>query len=389
MSARPDVVVAGAGIIGTMIAWHLARAGARVTLADPAPAAASAPTATWASAGGLRRQGRSAADQPLTLRAGARWPGLAEELGADLEAGFGGHLHIAERESELPALRARLAADRAAGIDIRWLEGADLRAVAPELTPRAVAGVWTPGDGQAHPGRVARAALDAFRGLGGAVRLGAPVALARSGDGVAGVMVGGAPLDAGLVIVAAGAWSAGLVAPLGLALPLRWRALTMLVSDPAPRDILGPTVTGVGRNLSLKQLRSGQFMLGGRWYAEPTGAGLAARPVDAHVAAQWSEGVAVLPRLAGLKLNQSWAGAEAQSPDGDPLIGRTRIPGLYLACGFSNHGFQISPAVGEAVAEDVAGGGPKLLAPFDPHRLDGGDPAALARFRAEPILAVA
>lgn len=73
---RPDVVVAGAGIIGTMIAWHLARAGARTMLIDPAPGPAATHAATWASAGGLRRQGRSAADQPLAAArpsAGRAW----------------------------------------------------------------------------------------------------------------------------------------------------------------------------------------------------------------------------------------------------------------------------------------------------------------------------
>lgn len=236
---------------------------------------------------------------------------------------------------------------------------------------------------------MAGAALDAFVAAGGAVRFGCPVTLAGATRGVTGVVAGGEMIDAALTIVAAGAWSADLVAPLGLALPLRWRALTMLLSDKADGGLLAPTVTGIGRNLSLKQLRSGQFMLGGTWLSRPTGMSRAALPVDAHVAAQWSTGVAVLPRLARHRLVQSWAGAEAQSPDGNPLVGRSRIPGLYLATGCSNHGFQTSPALGEAVAEDVATGGNPLLAPFDPHRLDGIDPAALAAFRDEPILAVA
>lgn len=386
---RPDVIVAGAGIIGTMIAWHLVRNGARVVLADPAQQPASASSATWASAGGLRRQGRSAADQPLTRIAAARWPGMETELDADLEVSLGGHLHLTETEAGLEVIRARVATDRAAGLDIELVEGAHLREIAPEVTPRALAGAWTPGDGQAHPGRVARAALAAFRRAGGEARFGAPVRLTRGAAGVTGITTGPDALEAPLTIVAAGAWSLELLAGLGLTLPLRWRALTMLLSDMAVPGLLAPTVTAVGRNLSLKQLRSGQFMLGGNWMSRPTGQGLQALPVDTHMSEQWSTGVAVMPRLARQRMVQAWAGAEAQSPDGNPLVGRMSMPGLYLAAGFSNHGFQISPAVGAAVAEDVARGGHPLLAPFDPHRLDATDPDALARFQSAPILAVA
>lgn len=389
MSSGSDVIVAGGGIVGTMIAWHLAKAGAAVTLVDPNPMPASAPSATWASAGGLRQQGRSAADQPLSIEAARRWAGLEAELGADLELSLGGHLHIAERETEVAALEARIAADGAAGIPIRLIEGAELRACAPELTPRAIAGAFTDGDGQAHPGRVARAAREAFVALGGTAMFGEAVTLLEEAGAVVGVTLGAERHMAPLVVVAAGAWSAELVAPLGLMLPLRWRALTMLLSDMGARGLLAPTVTAVGRNLSLKQLRSGQFMLGGRWYGEPEQGGYAARPIDAHVAGQWSSGVSVLPLLSRHKLMQSWAGAEAQSPDGNPLIGRMNKAGLYLCAGFSNHGFQVSPAIGAAVAADIVQGTNPVLAPFDPARLDRLDPARIARFRSEPILEVA
>lgn len=384
-----DVIVAGAGIIGTMIAWHLARAGASVTLADPAPHPAAAHTATWASAGGLRRQGRSSADQPLTARAAARWPQMQEELADDIELSLGGHLHIIEHESDYPVIEDRVAADRAAGLDVRLIGSAELREIAPSLTSRALAAAWTPGDGQAHPGRVARAVLRAFEGRGGVTRFGAPVSLIGSPKGVRGVSIGSQTMTAPLTVVAAGAWSMELLAPTGISLPLRWRALTMLLSDQAEPGLLAPTVTAVRRNLSLKQLRSGQFMFGGNWLSKPTGYGRAATPIDAHVAAQWSMGVGILPLLSRHKLVQSWAGAEAQSPDGNPLIGRCRVPGLYIATGCSNHGFQTSPAVGEAVADDIRNGGNAVLAHFDPHRLDALDQAALDRFANQPLLAVA
>jgi len=384
----PDVIVLGAGVTGASIAWHLARDGARVTLIDPAGPAAK-PSASWASAGGLRSQGRHAADQPLTLMAAARWPGLGAELGAELESAFGGHLHIAETEAEIPVIEARLDADRAAGIAIERLETAVIREVAPELTARALLGAYTPGDGQAHPGRVARAfAADAAR-RGATVLTGQAATPLVDHRRIAGVtLADGRHLRAGTVVLATGAWTLPLIAPLGLDLPLRARGLQMLLSDIAPL-CLAPTVTAVGRNLSLKQLGSGAFMLGGRWFARPTGRGIATEPLDAHVARQWSGAVAILPRLARHRLVHHWAGTEAQSLDSLPHIGRLGPAGLYVAAGFSNHGFQICPAVGALVARDIARGSEPLLAPFAPERAAAIAAEEIAAFRAAPILEVA
>ncbi|WP_172327670.1 FAD-binding oxidoreductase [Mangrovicoccus sp. HB161399] len=383
----PDVIVLGAGVTGGAIAWHLARSGAKVALVDAAGPAA-APSASWASAGGLRSQGRHAADQPLTLMAAARWPLLGAELGADLEESFGGHLHLAETEAEIPVIEARIAADLAGGLAIERVEPARIREIAPEITARALLGAYTQGDGQAHPGRVARAFAAAAAREGAALRFGQAARLLPGADGVAGVaFADGSALKAGTTVVAAGAWTEALLAPFGLDLPIRARGLQMLLSDIAPRDLLAPTVTAVGRNLSLKQLRSGAFMMGGRWFARPTGRGLETLPLDAHAAKQWAGAAAILPRLARHRLVHQWAGTEAQSIDGNPFIGRS-LPGLYLACGFSNHGFQICPAVGELVARDLATGSEPLLAPFATDRI-APDAARLAAFRAEPILEVA
>src|SRR5690349_680309 len=101
--AAAEVAIVGGGVNGSSIAYHLARAGVRVTVFDLAEPATE-PSASWASAGGVRQQGRDPREWPLTLEAGRRWPGLAEELGADLGFAQGGHLHIVEAAADLPAL---------------------------------------------------------------------------------------------------------------------------------------------------------------------------------------------------------------------------------------------------------------------------------------------
>jgi glycine/D-amino acid oxidase-like deaminating enzyme len=378
-----DVIVVGAGVVGASIAYHLTRLGVAPLLIDQS-APGSAPSASWASAGGLRTQGRSAAERPLSLAAAKRWLTLPDELDADLEVRLGGHLHLAETEAETEIVEARIAGDRAGGIEIERVEAAELAGLAPGLKPGLVLGAYTPGDGQAHPARTAQAFCAAAMRLGATVRLEAVSSILREDQRVAGiVMANGETLRGGAVVLATGAWSIGLLGRLGIELPLRWRGLQMLLSDVAA-PALAPTVTAVGRNLSLKQSPSGQFMVGGRWFGRPVAEGIGATPIDSHVARQWDGAVAILPGMAQLRIAQSWAGAEAQSIDSLPFIGRA-LPGLYLALGFSNHGFQISPAVGDFVARDLASGSEPLLAPFSPDRIGQTSAADWRSFIDEPL----
>jgi sarcosine oxidase subunit beta len=79
---------------------------------------------------------------------------------------------------------------------------------------------------------------------------------------------------------------------------------------------------------------------------------------------------AVFPPLASLPIVAIWHGIEARSEDGVPLVGPCRVPGLFLATGFSGHGFQLSPALGEAVAAALCGEPAPALEPLSPARFE-------------------
>src|SRR5438105_3335109 len=133
------------------------------------------------------------------------------------------------------------------------------------------------------------------------------------------------------------------------------RALQMIRSTPAPQ-MLRPVVSAVGRALSLKQLHDGAFLLGGGWPGEATPDRRGYRLNSESLKGNWAAACAILPAVGEQRVDRAWCGLEAMSADGIPFIGfAPGIDNLVLALGFSGHGFALSPAVGRAVADLLAG----------------------------------
>src|SRR5258708_17529084 len=94
-ATKTDIVIVGGGVIGNSIAYHLARRRRQVLVVERSGVAVS-PAASWASAGGVRRQGRHPAEAMVAIEAIERWRTLEQELQADLHYRQGGKLLVAE-----------------------------------------------------------------------------------------------------------------------------------------------------------------------------------------------------------------------------------------------------------------------------------------------------
>lgn len=352
--AQSSYFVIGGGVVGSSIAWHLARRGASVTLLEARSIAA---VASGASAGGVRQQGRDPREMPLAIAAIARWKNLEDELQADLHYYRHGHLQVYENEEGVAFGKESIAAQQALGLEIELVEGAALRELAPGLAPQVIAGRYTSKDGHANPTITTQSFAKAAEREGATIREGeAVLRMLTDGDRVIGVETASGPIHADHVILATGAWTRALVQPLGIDLPLEAHGLQMVLTTQMP-PLLQQVVGAYKRPLSLKRLREGNYLIGGGWPGDIdmlTGKGTV-RPEN--VEGSFQTAAAILPELKNSRIQQSWVGVEAIAVDEVPIIGD--IPGYTgatVAAGFSGHGFALSPITGQLVSELVLDG---------------------------------
>jgi sarcosine oxidase, subunit beta len=377
--ANTEILIVGGGVVGNSIAYHLARQGRQVLVIEKSQIADS-PSASWASAGGVRRQGRHPAEAKLASEAIQRWKTLKQELEADVGYRHGGNLLLAESDIEANYLTTFVNKQHEMGfVDVQLVDRKEVLSIVPRLNERVVAGSYSPNDGKANPVLTTRAFANAAQRYGASHWTGVYASsLLMHQNHIEGAKTERGDVKAAHVILAAGAWSDELATTIGLRLPIRTRALQMILSIPTNSYQLEPVISAVSRALSLKQIANGGFLLGGGWLGDPSFDRRSYTMRSSSIQGNWSTATELLPVVGEQNIASSWCGLEAQSIDDIPFIGQ--IPGLSgftIAVGFSGHGFALSPAIGRCIADQMNG----LPTP----ELDALHPSRIANFSPESI----
>ena len=333
------LVVAGAGAVGASIAYHLALAGADdVVLADAGEVAGGA---TGKAMGGVRQQFSTEAEVRLA-RASVR---LFRELGEPLFQQVG-YLFLATTPSGLEELEARRELQASLGVPV---ERADASLVRGLRVDDVLGAVICREDGVADPAGVTRELVRRAAALGVEVR--------ERTDAL--------ELEAQTLVIACGASSPEVAAARGVAVPVR--PLVRQLADVGPvanvPSDLPMTVEESGfhfRQVGEARLRLAMGELEARWDGPVA--------VRDDLVEDWRARLAHrYPAATGAPVVRAWAGLYDMTPDAHPIIGPVG-EGVYLACGFSGHGFMQAPAVGAAVAAELLGESPPV--PLEPYRLD-------------------
>ena len=377
-----DTVIIGGGIVGCAAAYYLAARGVRVLLLERGAIASEA------SGANLGAVGASAGVPGLTLAHTKKSLELlardAVELGPPVEFVRAGLLLLACGEAERAEVQEFAATRRQEGIETHLLSAEELRNMEPGLGPGLVEGAYVPGDGHINPFLLTYAYAAAARRRGAEIREGIEVLRCDvAGGRVAGVVTSAGRVDTRRVIVAAGAWSSPLLAPIGVEIPVRPGRGQMLVTEALPA--LTPRVLRTSA-INLRQDARGHVLIGSS--VEYAGY---SREVTLPTLARFAQLAGeLMPALRDARIIRTWAGLRPMTPDGLAIIDTVPgVDGLILATGHSRTGLSYAPVTAWLLEQLITGGQTAL--PLEPFRLGrfaaprGDQPVPAGRERTEEM----
>ncbi len=344
-----DCLVVGGGLIGLLTARELARGGLRVGLIERGETGRES---SWAGGGILSPLRPWAAPEAVTRLAtwGQReYPllaaALSEETGIDPEWTRSGMLFVDEADAVGAAGWAA-----AHGVSIERLAGRKAIAAVESGCRAAETALWLPDVAQIRNPRLARALARGLELQGIDVRARVEArTIVCAGGRVRGVETTDGLVEADRVVIACGAWSARLLAPLGIELPIRPVRGQMLLFRAAP-GLLTRIVLGDGYYLIPR--RDGHVLAGST--LEETG--FDASTTAAARAEITRAATALAPALAGVDIVAHWAGLRPGSPSGIPYIGEVAgIDGLYVNAGHFRNGVLLAPASARLLSDILLG----------------------------------
>lgn len=353
-----DVAIVGGGIMGTSLAWHVARRGAgRVALFERSVIAAGASGKT----GALLR--RHYTNQPEAILAQRGWETFAnwpERVGGDPVHTSAGLIVTVDtspgHDVNIARLQRNVAMQNALGIPSRVVSRAVLRALQPQACwDDVVVAAYEPDSGYVDAIAATRGMARAAAAAGADIREGTPVlGIEIAGERVRGVRTPAGVVPADTVVLAAGPWTPRLLVGTGVDVPIETLRVQVAILqaplDVAPHLALLDTVAGI----FARPWGPGRTLIG-------VGGGDQHDPVDPETYDPRNDPgygevaiAALARRIPGMRRAaylHGHAGLYDMTPDAHPIIGAAGPEGLFLMAGFSGAGFKKGPAVGEAMAD--------------------------------------
>lgn len=365
MKTKADVIVIGAGIVGNATAYYLAKKGKSVIVLEASDYIGNGGSSR--NGGGVRQSGRNPKELPLMVWGVKNlWPGLSEELGVDTEYTQEGNLRLGKTEEHIKILEKLTANAQKCGVDVKMIDAAEVRKINPYMSDAVIGASWCPTDGHANPLTTTLGFYKCARKLGADFITGAKVSkILVKGGKVCGVEAGdenGSQIfEADNVVVAAGFESNAILNTVGITIPMKKKLLQCLVTEAQPKmfkQMLGTAMADFYGH----QTKHGSFVFGGHDgyedYANPDFENNDYPPSTADFVSACTRGIiGYFPKLSNAKIVRAWAGYEDMASDGVCTVSKVdEVPGLYVECSFSGHGFGIGPSAAYNISELICTG---------------------------------
>jgi sarcosine oxidase subunit beta len=359
MKSRAECVIIGGGVVGTAIAYYLAKAG--LTDCVVAESGYLSCGATGRCGGGIRQQWSTEANTELAIESVRMFSTLEEELDRDIEFLQGGYLVLAYTDEDVEQFERNVALQQGLGLDVVSLTPDEIRRnVVSQLNVDGVKmATYCPSDASANPFLTTQAYADAARRLGVEIELFTPVTrVLTDGGKVKGIETSRGTISAPIVVNAAGSHSVPIARTAGVELPISPCRREILVTEPLER-FFDPMIISFSFGIYFRQTKHGA-VIGG--FGDPDEPVAFNQTSSLEFLTTMSSKLSFLmPRLRSVKVVRQWAGLYDLTPDAQPILGDTDgVDGFFQASGFSGHGFMIAPKVAMLVGQAIRGEEPDL-----------------------------
>ena len=367
MASGTEVVVLGAGIVGSATAYYLAREGVKVQVIEREAVGCGA---SGYAVGLLNPLVGTGVPGPLAPLAEAAfwmhrelWPVLEEESGVDVQARMMPHLQLCFTEGEVRDQKREMV--RWAGVDgftAEWLEPAQVRSLEPRVSEELLGAVLLQDVGVLDSYRLTLAFLRAAERHGAELVHGEATGLDTAGGRVSGVRLGQGAIESDAVVIALGPWSGRVSDWLDIRIPVE-PLKGQIVHLEGPAEPFRYHMAGPGQ---VAYKADGYVWLASTEEEAGFDLGLTGEARDTLMA----RGLKMVPSLRELRLVRQTACLRPVTPDRLPVLGAAPgCAGLYLATGAEKKGILLGPAMGRAVADLITGGSTELpVGPFTPDR---------------------
>ncbi|MFB7249263.1 NAD(P)/FAD-dependent oxidoreductase [Microbacterium sp. NPDC056234] len=380
-TARADVVIVGAGVVGAATAYFAALAGLSVIVVERGSIASG--TSSRCEGNVLVSDKEVGPELELSLYSQRVWrEDLAEY--ADLwEFEAKGGLVVARSASSMRALAELVSHQRTLGIRADMIDDiSGVRELEPYINPALAGGAFYPDDAQVQPLLATHQLLRLACEHGAQVRTRTAVyGILTTGGRAEGVETSAGRISAGAVINCAGPWSGELAALAGVHLPVLPRRGFVLVTEPVPVTVhhkvyaaeyvgdVASSDAGLQVSPVVEGTPSGTILMGASRERVGFDRTFSADAV-ARIAAS---ALGLFPALRDVGVQRAYSGFRPYCPDHLPAIGEdVRMPGLWHAAGHEGAGVGLSVGTGKLLAQSMRGEPTDLdLAPFRPDRLEG------------------
>lgn len=354
MNSHPyDVIVIGAGSVGTPAAFYLAQKGLKTLVLESATSVGQG--SNKKAIGGIRATHSDPAKIRLCLRSIEIFSTWKQIFGDDVEWYKGGYVYVAYREREEKILKDLLQTQKSFGLNIDWLNRSELLQVVPDLNPEGlIGGTFSPGDGSASPLLAVHAFYTQALNLGAEFHFNEPVTGIKVESGrVKSVTTPLATYSTSTVINAAGPWAAQVGKLTNLELPVKPDSHESAITEAVAR-FLQPMIVDIrpapgSSNYYFYQHITGQIVF--CITPSPSIWGFDCEETSDFLPMVSRRMLEIMPRLANIRVRRTWRGLYPMTPDGAPIVGRiNEIEGLILAVGMCGQGFMLGPGLGELLA---------------------------------------